>query len=78
MVVQADLRRIDPPSARHSKVEDQRITATGVDQAVLCSPSKTRNYGARQALPQIGRECAPKVRSPHLNGNQPTSFKHRG
>jgi hypothetical protein len=31
----ADLVRIDPPAAGHAEVEDQRVAAVGVDQAVF-------------------------------------------
>ena len=33
-------RRIDPPAPRHAEVEDHRVAAVGVDQAIFGAPAK--------------------------------------
>ena len=67
MVVLADLRRIDPPAARHAEMEDHRVAAIGVDQPIFGAPAEAGDPRAGQPLAQIGRERPAQVGAARLD-----------
>ena len=78
MVVAFGLVRIDPPAARHAKVEHHRDAAIQPDQPVFGAAGK-RNYPrAGEHLHQIMREGAAQARAIDPGGRDARAFKMQG
>ena len=67
MVMLAELVGIDPPGARHAEVEDHRVAAVGVDQAVFGAPAERGDPCTRQPLAKIDRKGPAQVGAARLD-----------
>src|SRR3546814_1956050 len=77
MVGGADRFRRNPPAAGHAEVEDQRIAAIGVDQAVFGAPPQPCHARAGHPLSQVGRYRPPQFGAARLHPDERLAFQHR-
>ena len=63
MIVLLDGLGLDPPAARHAEVEDHRLAAIGVDQAIFGAAAQRRDFRSGHRLDQAGWERAAQVRA---------------
>ena len=71
-----EIRRIDPPGARHSEVEYHRVATICVDESIFGTPPQIGDPGTRQPLPKVGRECTAKVGPARLDPPDLAALEH--
>ena len=76
VVVGADRVRLDPPAPRHAQVEDHRVAAIGVDQAIFGTAPERGDARPGQPLAQVVGEGPAKVRAAGLDGGEPAPLQH--
>jgi hypothetical protein len=74
VIVLLDLRRIDPPSARHAEVENQSVAAIGIDQSIFGPPAEARYTSANQALAKTVWHRPPQVRAAEFEPLDPATI----
>ncbi len=76
MVVLAELCMVDAPASGHAEVEDHRVVAVGMDQAVFGAAPKPGDSGTRQPLAEVLGKRTSQVRPPHLDPRDPPAIQH--
>ena len=57
-------------------MKHQRIAAIGIDQTIFRAAPKAGDPSTGQALPQIDRKCAAKVRTTRFDTRDAAAFEH--
>jgi len=78
MVVLAELARIDAPVTRHAEVENQAVSAVGIDDTVFGPAAKADDGRSGQPLTEIDRKRATKVCPPRFHALQPAASQDLG
>lgn len=71
MVMLVVITRIDPPASAHAQMEDHRLPAIDIDQAVFRASIKTSNRGSCHHLYKLWRERAAQIRTVQLDPRNP-------
>ena len=75
VIVQANIFRIDPPTAGHAQMENHRLPPVRMDQAVFGAAPKTGYGCASQRLDQVNGEWAAQVGPARLNPDEPCAIQ---
>ena len=78
VIVLLQFGRVDPPTARHAEMEDQRVAAIRGDRPVLRAAAEAGDASPRQPLSKIFGKRSAKVRAARLDARQLPPVEHSG